>query len=150
MNALARRNMIAGLAAAGGLALIGCAPSGKKQDQRAQALARRSGSSTPPAANTAATTGRQSLLASSSPANGATVAGPVNSLELRFSRPARLGEVTVTGSDGSKMPMMVNAVGEVSDYSLPLDGLGAGRYTVDWRATSAGIDYRGEIHFGVR
>lgn len=105
---------------------------------------------TPAAANTAATTDRQSLLASSSPVNGATVAGPVNSLELRFSRPARLGEVTVTGSDGSQMPMMVTAVGEVTDYSLPLDGLGAGSYTVNWRASSAGIDYRGEIHFGVR
>ena len=105
---------------------------------------------TPAAANTAATTDRQSLLASSSPANGATVAGPVNSLELRFSRPVRLGEVTVTGSDGSKMPMMVNAVGEVTDYSLPLDGLGVGRYTVDWKASSAGIDYGGSIHFDVK
>ena len=47
MNALARRNMIAGLAAAGGLALIGCGSSEKKQDQRAQASARRVGSSTP-------------------------------------------------------------------------------------------------------
>ena len=47
MNALARRNMIAGLAAAGGLALIGCGSSEKKQDQRAQASARRAGSSTP-------------------------------------------------------------------------------------------------------
>lgn len=47
MNALSRRNMIAGLAAAGGLALIGCGSSEKKQDQRAQASARRAGSSTP-------------------------------------------------------------------------------------------------------
>ncbi len=47
MNALARRDMVAGLAAAGGLTLIGCGSSGKKQDQRAQASARRPGSSTP-------------------------------------------------------------------------------------------------------
>lgn len=46
MNALTRRGMIAGLTAAGGLALIGCAPSDKKQDQRAQAPVGRSGSST--------------------------------------------------------------------------------------------------------
>ena len=45
MNAIARRNMIAGLAAAGGLAVIGCGSSEKKQDQRAQASAGRSGSS---------------------------------------------------------------------------------------------------------
>ena len=47
MNALARRSMISGLAAAGSLALIGCGSSAKKQDQRAQAPAGRSGSSTP-------------------------------------------------------------------------------------------------------
>ena len=47
MNALARRSMISGLAAAGSLALIGCGSSAKKQDQRAQAAAGRSGSSTP-------------------------------------------------------------------------------------------------------
>lgn len=47
MNALARRSVISGLAAAGGLALIGCGSSEKKQDQLAQASAPRSGSSTP-------------------------------------------------------------------------------------------------------
>lgn len=46
MRALSRRSMISGLAAAGGLALIGCGSSEKKQDQRAQASAGRSGSST--------------------------------------------------------------------------------------------------------
>lgn len=47
MSALARRSLIAGLAAAGGLALIGCGPSEKKRDQRAQASARKPGSSRP-------------------------------------------------------------------------------------------------------
>ena len=47
MNAIARRSMIAGLAAAGGLALIGCGSSEKKQDQRAQAPTLKAGSSTP-------------------------------------------------------------------------------------------------------
>ena len=50
MKDLARRNMIAGLAAAGGLALIGCGPSEKKQDQRAQASVEKSGFSPPPQA----------------------------------------------------------------------------------------------------
>jgi methionine-rich copper-binding protein CopC len=92
----------------------------------------------------------QSLLASSRPADGALVAAPIDELEFNFARPARLAEVTVTGSDGSKMPIMVNAVGEVTHYSLPIDGLGAGRYTADWRASSAGIDYHGNIHFDVK
>lgn len=92
----------------------------------------------------------QTLLASSRPADGSAVAAPVDVLELDFARPARLAEVTVTGSDGSKMPMMVNAVGEATHYSLPLDGLGTGRYTIDWRATVVGIDYHGNIHFDVK
>ena len=46
MSALSRRSMIAGLAAAGGLALTGCGSSEKKQDQRAQAPAQRSDSPT--------------------------------------------------------------------------------------------------------
>lgn len=100
--------------------------------------------------NDAPKSAAQTLLASSRPADGSTVPTPVNELELDFARPARLAEVTVTGSDGSKMPMMVNAVGEVIHYSLPLNDLGAGHYTVEWRASSAGIDYRGNIHFEVK
>lgn len=96
------------------------------------------------------TTGQHSLLTTSTPANGTIVRGPVDKLQLHFSRPARVREVTVTGSDGSKMPTMVNAVGEVTDYSLPLDGVIVGRYIVDWKASSAGIDYGGSIHFDVK
>lgn len=92
----------------------------------------------------------QSLLASSNPADGAVVAGPVDKLELRFSRPARLSEVTVTAADGTIMPMMVTAVGEVLYYSLPLQGLRKGSYTVAWKASSAGTDYQGELGFEVR
>ncbi len=103
------------------------------------------------AAPTAApTTASQSILQGSTPADGSTVRGPVNSLELRFSPPARLHELTVTGSDGLTMPMMVTAVGEVGSYSIPLSGLGPGTYTVDWRATSAGTGHRGTIRFSVR
>ncbi len=92
----------------------------------------------------------QTLLASSLPADGATVAEPVSSLNLHFSRPARLGEVTVTSADGAVMTMMVTAVGEVRDYALPLSDLGPGRYSVEWKATSQGIDYQGSIRFAVR
>ena len=92
----------------------------------------------------------QSLLARSSPPDGATVAGPVNALALHFARPARLGEVTVTGSDGTTMPMMVTAVGEVLDYSIPLSGLEAGSYTVRWKASALGTNYQGAFRFDVR
>jgi methionine-rich copper-binding protein CopC len=90
-----------------------------------------------------------SILAGSVPAAGSTVTGPVDELELHFNPPARLGEVTVTGPEGA-MPMMVTAAGEVEHYSLPLSGRGAGRYTVDWRASARGVDYRGSFGFEVR
>lgn len=90
-----------------------------------------------------------SILAGSTPANGATVAAPVNRLELRFDPPARLGEVTVTGPDGM-MPMMVTAVGEVARYELPLSGLGPGAYRVEWKASIAGTGHQGSFAFTVR
>jgi methionine-rich copper-binding protein CopC len=90
-----------------------------------------------------------SLLVGSTPAPGSTVAAPVEDLRLSFSPPARLDEVTVTGSEGT-MPMMIHAVGEVADYSLPLAGLEAGPYTVNWRATSRGQTHHGSFAFTVR
>ena len=91
-----------------------------------------------------------SILHSSSPAHGTTVRGPVDQLRLRFAAPARLNEVTVTGSDGLQMPMMVSAAGEVVDYALPLPGLEPGAYTVAWRASVAGASHQGSIRFNVR
>ena len=92
----------------------------------------------------------QSILQSSDPGDGATVDGPVERLELRFSPPARLTEVTVTGSDGLQMPVMVTAAGEAAYYSIPLPGLEAGSYTVQWRASAAGSEHRGSFGFTVR
>lgn len=100
----------------------------------------------PPAAKTAQ---GSSILTGSTPANGASVAAPVNRLELRFDPPARLGEVTVTGPDGM-MPMMVTAIGEVARYELPLSGLGPGAYRVEWKASIAGTSYQGSFAFTVR
>lgn len=90
-----------------------------------------------------------SILAWSRPTAGSTVSAPVNELVFHFSPPARLGEVTVTGPEGT-MPMMVTAVGEVEHYSLPVSGLGPGRYTVDWKASSRGVDHNGSFSFVVR
>ncbi len=90
-----------------------------------------------------------SILAWSKPAAGSTVGEPVNELVFHFSPPARLGEVTVTGPDGT-MPMMVTAVGEVEHYSLPVSGLEPGRYTVAWKATAGGVAYTGSFGFQVR
>lgn len=113
--------------------LLGCAQPGQP------------GASEPVASPAAA----KPILAWSRPAAGSTVSGAVDELVFHFSPPARLREVTVTGPDGV-MPMMVTAVGEVEHYSLPLAGLGPGRYAVDWEATAGGVDYNGSFGFQVR
>lgn len=95
------------------------------------------------------TAAENSILASSNPAAGSTVAAPVNELVLHFDPPARLGEVTITGSDGV-MPMMITSVGEVPHYSVPLSGLGPGDYTVRWSATSGGQAHEGSFSFTVQ
>lgn len=99
---------------------------------------------TPPAASAAG-----SILERSSPAAGATLAAPLNTLILEFNPPARLDEVLVTGPDG-KMPMMVTAAGEQRRYSLPLAALGPGAYSVSWRASAGMQEYRGDFAFTVK
>ena len=101
----------------------------------------------PPAEPVAAV---QSILHSSTPADGSTVAGPVTEIALRFSPPARLDEMTVSGSDGMTMPMMVTAAGEVPSYSIPVSDLETGAYTVQWRASAGGTPHQGTIRFTVR
>ena len=108
-----------------------------------------SGCAAVPPREPAAQPASSSILASSTPAAGSTVNGPVDSLELHFNPPARIDEVTVTGPEGT-MPMMVHAVGEVHDYSIPLSGLGPGTYTVKWKAYSGGSLRQGTFSFNVR
>lgn len=95
-----------------------------------------------------ATTG-SSILAWSKPAAGSAVPGPVNEVAFHFSPPARLREVTITGPNGV-MPTMVTAAGEVAHYSVPVSGLEAGSYRVDWRASVGGVQRNGSFDFTVR
>jgi len=90
-----------------------------------------------------------SILVSSNPSSGATVREPVDALTLKFNPPARLAELVIAGA-GGEMPMMVHSVAEVQDYSIPLSGLSAGAYIVNWRATARGREYRGSFSFTVR
>jgi methionine-rich copper-binding protein CopC len=88
-------------------------------------------------------------IVSSSPKSGATVDGPVDELRLRFSKPARLLEVTISGPDGD-MPTMVDSAEETYVYSIPLPDLGTGKYEVRWRASAAGVESSGRLTFSVR
>ena len=89
------------------------------------------------------------LLARSTPGDGTTAAAPVNNLQLKFARPVRLLEVTLDGPDGLS-PMMITAVAETTDYSIPLPGLAGDKYRVNWRASASGRPYDGTFTFAVR
>jgi methionine-rich copper-binding protein CopC len=97
----------------------------------------------------AAVPAQDGILSRSNPTAGSTVQGPVTSLELHFKLPARLDEVTLSGPEGV-MPTMVHAIGEVSNYSIPLSDLGPGSYTVSWRAIARGQNHRGSFGFTVK
>lgn len=88
-------------------------------------------------------------IVSSNPRSGATVDGPVDELRLRFSKPARLLEVTISGPEGD-IPTMVDSVEETYEYSIPLPNLGTGKYEVRWRASAAGVESSGRLIFSVR
>jgi methionine-rich copper-binding protein CopC len=88
-------------------------------------------------------------LVSSIPKSGATADGPVDELRLRFSKPARLLEVTIAGPDGD-MPTMVDSAGETYEYSIPLPDLGTGKYEARWRASAGGEESSGRLIFSVR
>lgn len=68
---------------------------------------------------------------------------------LRFSAPVALGEVTVSGPDGV-MPMMLSSAGVLTDFEIPLPGLGSGHYKVAWKANQGGVQRAGEFEFTVR
>jgi methionine-rich copper-binding protein CopC len=125
---------------AAALAISGCAPTG--------------GAAVEPPANeaqSAAIAGSPAtILAGSTPADGASLAKSPENLTLRFSRPVRLHEVTVTGSDGTLVPIMVTAVVEEEYFSIPMPELEPGSYAVSWRAEGAGETHRGVIRFTVR
>lgn len=102
-----------------------------------------------PAAGVAPIQPAKSLsLIGSSPSANSTVAGPVEELVLRFSRPVRLSEVIVDGPQGA-MPMKITAAGETGHYSLPLAGLEPGSYKVRWKAISQDRAYEGAFSFTV-
>ena len=108
-----------------------------------------SGCAAPPSTSPGTQQVETQFLARSTPADGATVAAPVNTLQLKFARPVRLIEVTLDGPDGLS-PMMITAVAETTDYSIPLPGLTGGSYRVNWRANASGRPHNGAFTFTVR
>ena len=78
-------------------------------------------------------------LAGTSPAQDVTVDTAPGDVALDFSEPPQsLGtEVVVTGPDGTTVSEGPPGIAGATVTQSLADGLPAGRYTVDWRATSA-------------
>lgn len=88
------------------------------------------------------------LLESSIPSDGARLPASPENLILNFRSPVRLREVTVHGSDGQTVPMMITAAGAVRSFSIPMPDLEPGSYTVRWRATGdTGTSLEGSLGF---
>lgn len=89
-----------------------------------------------------------SLLENSIPPDGARLSASPENLVLNFRSPVRLQEVTVLGSDGQSVPMMITAAGSVRSFSIPMPDLEPGSYTVRWRATGdTGSSLEGSLGF---
>ena len=95
------------------------------------------------------TAGERAMLVESVPGEGATVRAP-RVLSLTFREPVRLVELVVSGPAG-EMPVMVEAAGERTSYSIPMSDPQPGRYTVRWRALAQGGEpHEGRFGFTVR
>jgi len=90
-------------------------------------------------------------LASSTPADKASVAAPVKELALQFGGDVRLTAVALVDASGAKKAVDDLPTAVAAKFSLAIrDELAPGDYTVTWRAVGADTHViSGEIHFTV-
>jgi hypothetical protein len=90
-------------------------------------------------------------LASSSPADGGTVAAPVKEIALEFGGPVRLTALALTDSAGHKKALAELPTEITAKFSIAVrDELASGAYVATWRAVGADTHVvSGEIHFTV-
>ena len=77
-------------------------------------------------------------LESATPADNAVLASAPTKVTLRFSEPTRLTALTIQ-REGEKAPERIEGLPmePSTELSAPLSPLGAGKYTLDWRALGA-------------
>jgi copper resistance protein C len=77
-------------------------------------------------------------LESATPADNAVLTSTPSQVTLRFSEPSRLTALTIQ-KEGEKEPHRIQALPKQlsKELSAPLTPLGAGKYTLDWRALGA-------------
>lgn len=90
-------------------------------------------------------------LASTVPADRATLAAAPETLRLQFSEPVRLTALTVQKDDAAKQSLGPLPAGNTETFSVALpEGLGDGHYVVTWRALSEDTHVMsGEFMFAV-
>ena len=90
-------------------------------------------------------------LESATPADNAVLASAPSQVTLRFSEPTRLTALTIQ-KEGEKEPHRLQSLPkeQAKELNAPLAPLGAGKYTLNWRAIGADNHVMsGELHFSV-
>lgn len=91
-------------------------------------------------------------LLSSSPADGAELAGTPAALTLSFAEPVKLATMTVSAA-GPAVPVTVDrAAKAAASVTVPLPALAPGRYEVHWSAVSPSDGHvsKGSLTFTVQ
>jgi methionine-rich copper-binding protein CopC len=93
----------------------------------------------------------QTMLAGSTPSDGAVLAEAPRSLALMFAHPVALQTVVVTGPSGPVTTGFRQADAAAARYTIALPaGLGAGNYEARWTASGDGHQMNGVIRFVVQ
>lgn len=92
-----------------------------------------------------------SPLKSTVPIDGASVAGPVETVTLNFAKPARVTKLVVTQPSGDALRLDVPVADFVQEMEVETTLDQAGPYELDWRALSDdGHPIKGTIRFTLK
>ena len=94
--------------------------------------------------------GAMQMLAGSTPADGAVLAGAPRSLALTFAHPVILRTVSITGPAGPVRANFRRPSAATASYSVALPALAAGAYEARWTASGEGHDMEGVIRFTIQ
>jgi methionine-rich copper-binding protein CopC len=93
-----------------------------------------------------------SPLNATTPANEATIAAAPTELMLDFKGEVRLTKVSMTHAPHDSIDLDLSSnKGFITDYSVPMEGMGNGAYVIDWRGLGKdGHPMKGSFTFTVQ
>ena len=75
-----------------------------------------------------------SPLELTNPGNGTTIEAEPNSIDMTFKKGLRLTKLSMTHADHPSVSLdLTGAKGFVTEYSVPMQKMGAGSYLIEWR-----------------